>query len=306
VVLAERRARIEALGFDYESQRLAPIERCNLCGNDRFVTLSHRDRYDFPARTSACLRCGLAFLDPRMTAEGYGEFYEHTYRPLVSAFHGRRIDAETVEREQEAYAGELAPLLAPFLAEQAGARLLDVGGSTGVVAAALARPHDIRPVVLDPAPAEVDRARDRGIEGFVGTIESFDAGDDRFGVVLLCQTIDHLLDVAGSLDKLRALMEEDGLLFVDIVDFRAAYLRAGNVEHATKIDHPYSLTEATAEAFLARAGFDVVRKDYAADHLHVGYVCRPVAPDPELLPSRDQVEQFFAEARFVQNARRLG
>ena len=44
-----------------------------------------------------------------------------------------------------------------------------------------------------------------------------------------------------------------------------------------KIDHPYYLTEATMTAYLRRAGFDIVRTDYAADHLHVSYVARPCA-----------------------------
>ena len=68
-------------------------------------------------------------------------------------------------------------------------------------------------------------------------------------------------------------MSDDGIFFVDIVDFRAAYRRNGSVEEAIKIDHPYYLTEATMEAFLNRAGLAVREVDYARDHLHVGFVC---------------------------------
>ena len=58
-----------------------------------------------------CRRCGLGFLSPRLTAAEYGAFYEDVYRPLVSAFHGRRIDAETVQDDQRGYAAELVELL---------------------------------------------------------------------------------------------------------------------------------------------------------------------------------------------------
>jgi SAM-dependent methyltransferase len=302
VLLDEKRGRrIAALAYDYRAAETHPVDACNLCGGDVFTTITHADRYGYPGATSACVVCGLAFLNPRLSESAYAEFYAHVYRPLVSAYHGRLIDAETVEDDQVGYAEELSRLLAPFLSARRGERLLDVGGSTGVVSARIGEAHGLRPLVLDPAPAEVERARGRGLDATVGTIEGFTGDDDRFGVALICQTLDHLVDVARSLERVRRLLADDGLLFVDIVDFRAAYLRAESVEAATKVDHPYSLTEPTAEAFLARAGFRVVHKDYAADHLHVGYVCITAEPQPDALPSRAVVERFFAEIRAIQN-----
>jgi hypothetical protein len=41
-----------------------------------FVIVTHRDRYGYPARAHACRPCGLVFLNPRMTAEAYGRFYD--------------------------------------------------------------------------------------------------------------------------------------------------------------------------------------------------------------------------------------
>ena len=83
---------------------------------------------------AGCLRCGLVFLNPLMTSDAYAEFYADVYRPLVSAYHGRRIDAETIQDEQREYAAIRAELLAPHLEGRGAKALLDVGGSTGVVA----------------------------------------------------------------------------------------------------------------------------------------------------------------------------
>ena len=94
------------------------------------------------------------------------------------------------------------------------------------------------------------------------------------------------------------------MLFIDIVDFRAAYLRNWSVEDATKIDHPYYLTQDTMQAYLRRAGFAIAHADYAADHLHVSYVCRPAAPEPEALPAPASVDALLREVRLVQNTRR--
>lgn len=291
---------MDALGYAYDAEPKEHVTRCNLCGGSQFSVVADRDRYGFAAQSLGCRDCGLVFLSPRLTPDAYARFYDGVYRPLVSAFHGRRIDAESVEADQIPYAERLAGVLAPFFAPRPAGVILDVGGSTGVVSARLANALSMRALVLDPAPDEVERARARGLEGLVGTIEDWERPEERFELVLLCQTIDHLLDVSGALAAIRDVIADDGYLFVDIVDFRAAYLRSDSVEAATKIDHPYSLTEATAEAYLERAGFTVALKDYAPDDLHVGYVCRPALPAPEARPSRESVMQLFDELRAAQ------
>ena len=135
-------------------------------------------------------------------------------------------------------------------------------------------------------------------------MEEHDFGPRRFDLVIICQTVDHLLDVSGTLRRVRDLLTDRGQLLIDIVDFRAAYLRHWSVEDATKIDHPYYLTQNTMEAYLRRAGFGIVTVDYAADHLHVSYLCRLAAAVPDALPDPAAVRDLFREIRYVQNGPR--
>ena len=300
----ERKQRIDALGFDFAAQPRERLETCNLCGGRRFVTLTHRDRYHYPATASGCVRCGLIFLNPRMTAAAYGRFYDGIYRPLVSAFHGRLIDAQTIQDEQRAYAEDRAGMIRPFLRGAGLRSMLDIGGSTGVVAGHFATEFNLAGTLIDPAPLEVEQARAFGLETITGLVEEHDFGSTRFDFVIICQTVDHLLDVDGTLRRVRELLTERGYLFIDIVDFRAAYLRNWSVEDATKIDHPYYLTQNTMEAYLRRAGFGIEAIDYAADHLHVSYLCRLAAPSPDAVPDPAAVRDLFREIRFVQNAPR--
>lgn len=300
----DRRERIAAVGFDYAAQPREPVITCNLCKGITFTVVTHRDRYGFPACANACTACGLVFLGPRMTAAAYGRFYDGVYRPLVSAFHGREINARTIQAEQRDYARERAELLRPFVEGSGLTTLLDIGGSTGVVAHHFAEVFGLKGTLIDPAPLELEEARRFGLETIAGLVEEFDFGYRTFDVVTLCQTVDHLLDISGTLARVRHLLTGSGLLFVDIVDFRAAYLRGWSVEDATKIDHPYYLTQETMTAYLRRAGFEVVRTDYAADHLHVSYVCAPGNADPGARPAPEQVDAMLREVRYVQNAPR--
>jgi SAM-dependent methyltransferase len=302
--LSERNDRIAALGFDYLAQERTRVERCNLCGAAAFTVLTHRDRYGFPATAAACQRCGLVFLDPVMTGVAYSRFYAGTYRPLVSAYHGRLIDARTIQGEQREYAVDRGDFLAPYIEGRGYKTMLDIGGSTGVVAQALAKRYGLKATVIDPAPLEAAEAQALGIETIEGLVEDVDLGARRFDVVIVCQTVDHLLDVAGTLRRVRELLSDGGILFIDIVDFRAAYLRNGSVEEAVKIDHPYYFTESTIVAYLRRSGFDILRSDYAADHLHVSYVARAGDATPQALPAAGDVADLLREVRFVQNAPR--
>jgi len=304
LTVESRAQRIAALGYDYRSQPREAVTACNLCGATAFVVVTHRDRYGYPAEAHACETCGLVFINPRMTAEAYGRFYEGVYRPLVSAYHGRLIDADTIQGEQRAYGAACADFLRPFIAGAGLRTMLDIGGSTGVVARVLADEFALQGTVIDPAPPEVARAKAYGLETITGLVEEYDCGDRRFDLIVLCQTVDHLLDVSGTLTRIRELLSDGGFFFVDIVDLRAAYLRNWSVEEAIKIDHPYYLTEPVTRAYLERAGLEVLRTDYAADHLHVGYVCRATEPRRDALPSDQSVRELFRELRTVQNAPR--
>ncbi len=302
-VSADRAARIAALPFDFAAQPKTPVPACNLCGGARFVVITHRDRYGYPAPACTCADCGLVFLNPVMTADAYGRFYDGTYRPLVSAYHGRQIDAKSIQGEQREYAAERAELLAPYIRDAGLKTLLDIGGSTGVVAHHLSQAFGLEATVIDPAPLEVEEARALGLETITALVEDYEPDGRRFDVVGLFQTVDHLLDIARTLQVVRALMHPLGVLFVDIVDFRAAYLRNWSVEEAVKIDHPYYLTEDTMIAYLRRAGFEPLRADYAADHLHISYVCRPVQGRSDALPAREGVRALLHELRYVQNVK---
>jgi SAM-dependent methyltransferase len=240
-----------------------------------------------------CRRCGLGYLCPRLNATQYAHFYSEVYRPLVSAYHGRRIDAETVQLEQRDYAAGLAAFLLPLL-PSSPRTILDVGGSTGVVASVLAARCNARATVLDPSPDELAVARATGMETIAGLVEDFDPGERSWDLVLLCQTIDHLLDVRGTLAALRRMTAAGGRAFVDIVDVDVLMGRTGDIEGAVKIDHPYYLTRSTAAALFALTGLTIVAERLTDDG-HRGFVlARGPAGEPNWPALAASAAQFVA------------
>jgi SAM-dependent methyltransferase len=244
--------------FDYEAQPKEYVAGCNLCGMGPVNGgINRRDRYGYAVGFVAC-QCGLVYLYPRMTPEAYARFYrDGTYRKLVSAFHGREINAQTIQPEQLVYAAELAEFIGPYVGQ--AKTLLDVGGSTGVVAGDLAGRFELKATVLDPAPDELAQAT--GLETIQASVEDWEPNGRTWDVITLCQTVDHLLDIAGTLRKLKAALAPGGVFFVDALDYARGQV--------VKIDHPHNFTLGTLLHALQRAGFGLVAFGVEPTHVRV-------------------------------------
>lgn len=259
--------------FDYDTEPKDTIHFCNLCGWGDFKPYANQDRYGLLVHSVQCAGCGLVFLNPRMTAAAYREFYRSgAYRELLSEFYGRPVTAESIEAEQEVYAERLANVLEPHMDGRTAYHLLDAGGSTGVVAKKLARRFELAGTVIEPSEAEARRAEARGLTVFNGTLDDFVPNGLRYELVTMCQTIDHVLDVGATLLKLKCLMSPGGLLFLDLVDYRVTEAKKGR-EGTIKVDHPFYLEPGTMAPYLSRAGLKVLWSAPSEDGLHVDYVC---------------------------------
>ena len=285
------------VNFDYERAEKEFVSFCNLCSGDRFVSLARKDRYGFPVYTAMCLNCGLVFLNPRLTAREYQRFYETTYRKLISQYAGKQVDHLSIQAGQLHYAQDIdASILSRFIKPGVHKTLLDIGGSTGVVGAYFQR-YGLEVTCLDPSPPEAEEARRRGIETEVGLLEEYNPQGKQYDIILMCRTIDHLLDIRNSLNKVRSMMHEESLFFVDPVDFRSRYLSSAVFEKAIKVDHPYYITRETSELYLQTIGLQPVIIDASMPSM-LRYVCvksQPVSiePDPTI------AEQFFSEMQWV-------
>jgi len=275
----ERIQRIDALEYDYAAQPKEYVRVCNLCESVHFITVAYADRYGFSVPLVLCTGCGLGFLSPRMTAEACAQFYAQVHRRLQSAYWGREVDEETIQTKQRVYAEYVWQLLKPYAKDKPIKTLLDIGGSTGIVAKelqeSLKEGWSIKVTVLDPAPLEIAVAERLGFEAQVGLMEDFDSEGRHWDLVILCQTVDHLLDIQCCFDKIRALIAEDGLFFFDIVDWAYMCNKQGKIGDSVKIDHPFYLTRQTALAFARQSGFEVVAEAASPDEHHVGFLCIP-------------------------------
>lgn len=247
----------------YEDAPKEVISECNLCGGRELVLVGLKDRYGLEAPTAKCKGCGLVQLSLRMTAVAYREFYEGGhYRRLISEWHRRPITAASIESSQRKYAARLARWLDPHMATLRSGLLLDLGGSTGVVAEHLAYAFDLDATVVEPSAEEADSARRRGLAVAQVPLEDYDAGGNHYDLVTLCQTVDHLLDIKRDLARIRDWVAPGGKFFVDFV-----------FQTPAKIDHPFYLTSPTMKRYLHDAGFTLDVLQPSSDGRHINVLC---------------------------------
>lgn len=271
---ASVRARLESLGFRPASLPHEYRESCDLCGWKVFRTISNIDRYGFDETYQMCEGCGLVFLNPHPTVEGYSELYSNWYRPLIAALVGGEAhDEEALQNDQRAYAAKLLKFLKPHMRSSALQLSVDFGGSTGCIAKAIEDELGGRCIVVDPSPDELAQAQKLGLECEQAMAEQWNSNGRQFDLALICRSVDHLLSISNVLRKVARCLKPGGYLFVDPVDFESWARTMFDYRKLLKVDHSYYLSDETMRLYLKAAGFEVVASDFGYGS-HISYLAR--------------------------------
>jgi SAM-dependent methyltransferase len=135
-----------------------------------------------------------------------------------------------------------------------GRSMMEIGSSDGTFAA-LAKDADWAVRGVEPSTAAVSAARSRS-GGTVeqGFAEDVDLAPESIDVVVMLETLEHLVDPSLVLSRLRPAIAPDGLL---AVSFRGRGRRGAKGEGSSR-QHLHSLTPVATMVLMSRAGFDVV------------------------------------------------
>lgn len=276
---------------EYATLATEHLTACPICETAQRLPVASQDRADFPATSYCCLGCGLVYISPRMSAASYAEFYRSgAYRKIGERFNGGTPEAyaESMVNAQRSYAEAAVIAYRPELQGRQGQTLLDVGGSNGTIAEAICGAFCMAGTVLEPSDTERAEAEAKGLRTIAGTLDDW-APDDRYNVVTMFQTIDHLSNPIAAFEKLRQVVGE--LLIFDAVEFRYLATGLNQLGKAVKIDHPCAYSAFTVEVLLARTGFEIVRCGKWGDPTKPGAI--------KIAEQRDGVEHVLYEDTFL-------
>ena len=133
--LPQRRKRCQA-----EAQRLLHLQRetvtsCNVCSSPRHVMVTSRTATACRSATRCASIAAFSISWIASPSAGYSEFYSSgAYRTVSSQFNGVTHTIAQVQADQVSYAKILVRVLSGFVPRAREGKLLDVGGSAGIIA----------------------------------------------------------------------------------------------------------------------------------------------------------------------------
>lgn len=250
--------------FDY-SKAVKEKIACNLCNADNYFILANQSVNGLAVQTCLCKRCGLIYINPRMTKAGYDNYYKYFYR----------IDRDQIKEKEEGtdlevnfanarkYGQAIARRLKGIMQERG--LTLDIGSSTGGVLRGLKDEiPDLELLGVEPSVAESGFANKQGIKTITSLFENFISASNEslmFSNIFCVRTLNHLLDPYQFFKWSKARLKDGGCLILEVKNFRHQARRTGSVAAGVQIDHPYMFTPETLKALVEASGFTVAYMD---------------------------------------------
>jgi len=234
-----------------------PLEdvACYLCGRRDGAVLVD----DPPFKVLYCAGCGLGYTTPRVQAGKLKDIYDLGYFTSESAgdfgYTSYAADApgylETFKRKVRIVQTVLK-----------GGRILEVGCAAGFFLSA-ARDAGFEAHGIEVAQSILAHARDvlKLDNLHLGTLADYPAKPKSFDAVLMWDVIEHLADPGDNLLRARALLKEDGFLFLQTQDVDSMFRKVLGARwtHFKQLEHVYHFSKKTLTTLLDRTGFEVVR-----------------------------------------------
>jgi SAM-dependent methyltransferase len=197
---------------------MTPLRPCPICYASTAEHL-HAMRFALPPESPlpdayaivACAACGFVYADTPGSASDYARHYTDFSlyeRPDATGGGTTPEDQERFKVMADLFRARCRP----------DARILDIGCGNGGLLFTLREAGFTRLVGMDPSSGCVARLQAGGVDGVSATLDQLPADIGHFDLIILSHVLEHLLEPRSALRAIRALLNEDGLLYVETPD----------------------------------------------------------------------------------------
>jgi SAM-dependent methyltransferase len=213
---------------------------CPICGNASVEVLHHQkfflpDEHVLPSAYDVvwCPVCGFAYADTPASQQVYDSYYaafsKYEDNRTSTGGGGCEFDLRRL-RETAADIAAIVP--------DRRARIVDLGCANGGLLGGLKALGFSNLAGIDPSPVCVaNTAAEYGIPARAGSLRQLPPDFGTFDLVILSHVLEHVADLQSSADTLDSLLNDNGLLYVEVPDasrydeFLLAPFQDFNTEH---------------------------------------------------------------------------
>ena len=227
---------------------------CNLCGSEKRKILFKNDRYGICQHTVVCMKCGLVYSSPRLTAKSTEKFYRSDeYRNIYEGgstgdiFLNRYKNALSYRYDPSIPYKYMELMFVDFLNEKGivfnSVCEIGAGGGTNLIPF---KRMGKEVAGFDYSKELVSLGRKKGINISQGSIEDM---EESYDLIMLIHVLEHFLNPVEQLKNLRNYCKK--YLFIEI---------PGMVNQAPSLQnaHFYYFSLNTLLYCICRAGFKIV------------------------------------------------
>lgn len=240
---------IEDKKYQYESSN------CPCGSKNKDKLLSTRDKFGLYVRNVICENCGIIRINPRMNEKSYQDFYENHYRQLYT---GKKeaIDIEKIFNAQYEVGKKYYSFINQSLRKnnlknvQNYKSILEIGCSCGGILSYFKdKSHEIFGIDLDKKYIDFGKKKNLNLRHQ----KIADIKNIKFDLIILAHVFEHLLDLEESLKDIVKLLNNNGLLFINIPGiFNDSYYRHERCDFLYYVQnaHTYTFTENNCTKFI--------------------------------------------------------
>jgi hypothetical protein len=240
--------------YEYDNIQKEHLDHCPVCEaiNSFLKPLFEIDRYGFNAKTVFCEKCGLVFINPRISLLEYGDFY--------NAGHYRKLINEVASKPQKSHdcvSDRLSPILKILVSryQSKPISVIDIGGTFEVFCHLEERIDIDDYVCINPGKGESKSSSPKFVVENT-TLEEYH-GQKKYDLVIMFGTISHLMYPRTAFEKIRSFLKDDGVL---VFDFKDTIKRMENVSMPflyIHFDHPLSFSRDSLNYLIMKTGFKI-------------------------------------------------
>jgi len=212
----------------------SPLPGCPLCGGSEF-----KDYGTKKYKTIKFVKCdcGMVFQSTYFTPEDLDTYYKNLYRLCVIPYE----DGVTETNVRGEYRSGKRYM--QFVNGITPKRHLDIGSSTGSFLKMMQDAHGCESLGVEPG----DVFREYSIDSGINTVANLSEVVGKYDLITMAHVLEHFTDPLDRLRTVSDLLEDNGLLFIEVPYMSVAH------------SHPLLFNKTTLEKLLNKAGFDIIK-----------------------------------------------